>query len=163
MFSFLEMSYALIAGNDQDDPKSSQKTEVMYVNGTTRICHSSFNYPENVQWISGGSFIKNNLIYVCGGLPYTSACYSLSNDFKWTNFANLTRPVFQTASVIAKNGLWVTGKGVKFFLQLGIPVWPHLFFCNPLRLIAKPMDYENSHKTFLALEVVLELKVENWA
>ena len=70
--SFSEMSYALVAGYDpQDDPKSSQRTEVMYDNGTTKICHSTANYPEkNVGWLanlSGGSFLKNNLIAACGG------------------------------------------------------------------------------------------------
>ena len=49
-----------------------------------------------------------------GSDPLTSACYSMSNDFKWTNFANLTKPKMSTASVIVENGLWVTGNGDKF-------------------------------------------------
>ena len=114
-FSFLEMSYALVAGYDADDPKSTQKTEVLYVNGTTKICNSTANYPENIFGLSGGSFLKNNLIVVCGGgRPPTSACYSMTNNFKWANVANLTTPKMDTASVIVKNGLWVTGKGNMF-------------------------------------------------
>ena len=70
-----------------------------------------------------GYGIQNNLIVVCGGgvAPLnnvTSACYSMSNDLKWTHFANLTREIAETASVIVNNGLWVTGKGDKFFLKL---------------------------------------------
>ena len=108
------MSYALVAGCDGDEPKSTQKTEVLYVNGTTKVCHSTANYPENVQYLSGGSFLKNNLTVACGGFPYTSACYSMSNDLKWTHFANLTKPKAEIASAIVKNGLWVTGNGDKF-------------------------------------------------
>ena len=108
------MSYALVAGYDGDDPKSSNKTEVLYVNGTTKICNSTANYPENVFPVSGGSFLKNNLIVACGGFPPTSACYSMSNDLKWKNFANLTTLKSSTASVIVNNGLWVTGNGDKF-------------------------------------------------
>ena len=113
------MNYALVAGYDGDDPKSAQKTEVLYVNGTTKICHSIANYPENVQYLSGGSFLENNLIVGCGGsnnLDYdvTSACYSMNIDLKWTNFANLTGPKRSAASIIVKNGLWVTGNDDKF-------------------------------------------------
>ena len=105
------MSYALVAGYDNDDPKSSQKTEVLYVNGTTKICHSIANYPENVQYLSGGSFLENNLIVGCGGsnnLDYdvTSACYSMNIDLKWTNFANLATLNQGIATAIVKNGLW---------------------------------------------------------
>ena len=115
IFSFLEMSYALVAGYDADDPKSTQKTEVLYVNGTTKICKSTANYPENIFGLSGGSFLKNNLIVACGGegdYSLTSACYSMSNELKWKHFANLTKPKEATASVIVNNGLWVTGTGV---------------------------------------------------
>ena len=89
----------------------------MYVNGTTKICHSSANYPENVYSLTGGSFLKKNLIIACGGTNgtiYTSACYSMGNDLKWTNFANLTIATFAAASVTVKNGLWVTGTGDRF-------------------------------------------------
>ena len=101
------MSYALVAGFDEDEPKSGQKTEVMYVNGTTEICHSTANYPVNAQFLNGDSFLKNDLIVVCGGGPL--ACYSMSNDLKWTNFANLTNATSDAAYVIVKNGLWMTG------------------------------------------------------
>ena len=115
MLSFSEMSYALIAGYNGDDEKSIQEIEVLYVNGTTKICHSTANYPENVSDLSGGSFLKNDLIVACGGgYPLTSACYSMSNDLKWTHFANLTTPKWDHASVIVKNGLWVAGNGEKF-------------------------------------------------
>ena len=122
MFSFPEMSYALVAGYDPDDMKDCQKTELLYVNGTTKICQLSANYPENVQCLSGASFL-NNLIVGCGGYNLTAACYSMSNDLKWTHFANLKGPKFGTASVIVKNGLWVlalwvTGIGDKFSLDL---------------------------------------------
>ena len=112
-FSFLEMSYALVAGYDADDPKSTQKTEVLYVNGTTKICNSTANYPENIFGLSGGSFLKNNLIVACGGddKKQTSACYSMSNDLKWTHFANLTTIKYDIASAFVTNGLWVTGNG----------------------------------------------------
>ena len=110
--SISEMSYALIAGYDVDDQKYCPKMEMMYENGTTKMCHF---YPEYVFWISGGSFLKNNLIVACGGgRPPTSACYSMTNNFKWANVANLTTPKMDTASVIVKNGLWVTGKGNMF-------------------------------------------------
>ena len=69
--SFSEISYALVAGYDRDDPNSCQKTEVMYLNGTTKICHSTANYPEknvdSLSDLSGGSFLKKNLIVACGG------------------------------------------------------------------------------------------------
>ena len=92
--------------------------EVMYVNGTTKICHSTAtDYPEHVQEISGGSFLNNNLIVACGGYPLTSACYSMNNDLKWTNFANLTKPKWGIATVIVKNGLWVTGNSDRFSLS----------------------------------------------
>ena len=106
----------MVAGIDYDDKKKGQITEVLYVNGTTKICHSTANYPGNIDGVSGGSFQKNNLIVACGGfyitsyLP-TSACYSMSNDLKWKNFANLTNATLDAASVIVKNGLWVTGTG----------------------------------------------------
>ena len=109
MIKFSEMSYALVAGYDDNDPKSCQKTEAMYLNGTTRICHSTTNYPESVYFLTGGSFLKNNLIVACGGFPFTSACYFMSKNIKWTYFANLTTPKYSIASVIVKNGLWVTG------------------------------------------------------
>ena len=108
MFSISEMNYALVAGHDGDDPESTQKTEVLDVNGTTRICNSTANYPENVHGVSGGSFLKNNLIVACGD---SSACYAMSNDLKWTHFANLTTIKYDIASVFVTNGLWVTGNG----------------------------------------------------
>ena len=116
MFSFSEMSYALVAGYNSDYPKLSQKTEVLHANGTTKICHSTANYPINAYRHSGGSFLKNNLIVACGGglEYYNSACYSMSNDLKWTQWTNLTTPKSNTASVIVNNGLWVTGNGDKF-------------------------------------------------
>ena len=109
------MSYALVAGFHVDDQKKCKKTEMMNVNGTTKICHSKTNYPEQVYYVSGGSFINNNTILVsCGGSPLTSACYSMSNDLKWTNFANLTKSKYGIGSVIIKNGLWVTGNSNRF-------------------------------------------------
>ena len=117
------MSYALVAGYDVHDETPCPKTEVMYVNGTTKICRSTSNYPENVHYFSGGSFIKINLIVACGGYvdtknpPYTSTCYSMSNDLKWTHFANLTKPGDGLASVIVNNGLWMTGSLDKFSLK----------------------------------------------
>jgi hypothetical protein len=118
------MSYALVAGYDVHDEKPCPKTEVMYANGTTKICRSTSNYPENVHYFSGGSFIKINLIVACGGYvntknpPYTSTCYSMSNnDLKWTHFANLAKPGDGLASVIVNNGLWMTGSLDKFSLK----------------------------------------------
>ena len=108
----------MVAGKTYDQTyDQTQEMEVMYVNGTTKICNSTANYPENVGYLSGGSFQKNSLIIVCGGY-ITSACYSMSNDLKWTHFANLTEPKFYSASVMVKNGLWVTGNaGEKFKLE----------------------------------------------
>ena len=115
------MSYALVAGFDQFHQKHCPETEVMYVNGTTKICRSTANYPEIVGGLSGCLFLKNDLIVACGGkIPsphqklITSACYSMSKHLKWTHFANLTEPKFLTVSVIVKNGLWVTG--TKYFV-----------------------------------------------
>ena len=117
------MSNALVAGYDEDDPKCTQNTELLYANGTTKICKSTANYPENVCSLSGGSFLKNHLIVACGGnsnnstatwWKVSSSCYSLNKDLKWTNFAKLTKPKEATASVIVKNGLWVTGNDEKF-------------------------------------------------
>ena len=120
------MRYALVAGYDGDDPKSTQKTEVLYLNGTTKICASIANYPENIYLLSGGSFLKNNLIVACGGgIPDTSLCFFMSNDLKWTYFANLTVPKRDTASVIVNNGLWVTGNGD--FTVVCILVWIKFF------------------------------------
>ena len=107
------MSYALFAGWSHDDHKFCPEMEVMYVNGTIKICQSSANYPENVWFLNGRSFLKNNLILACRGYPPTSACYSMSNALKWTNFANLTTPKRNHASVVVNNGLWVTGNGYK--------------------------------------------------
>ena len=102
----------MVAGFDDDDQKTCQRTAI-YVNGTTKICQSTANYPENVRETSGGSFLKNEKIIVCGGVTMkelaTSACYSMSNDLKWTHFANLTTTKAEIATVIVKNGLWVTG------------------------------------------------------
>ena len=61
------MSYALIAGYDDDTKENCPKTEVIHVNGSTKICRSTADYPESVYGISGGSFLKNNLIVICGG------------------------------------------------------------------------------------------------
>ena len=109
----------MVAGCDGDKPKSTQKTEVLYVNGTTKICHSTADYPLTVQYLSGGSFLKDNLIFGCGGGPFlTKACYSMSNDLKWTNFATLATLNQGIATAIVKNGLWVTGNGDNFFLKL---------------------------------------------
>ena len=110
------MSYALVAGYDPDDLKSSQKSEVMYVNGSTKICKPTASYPVNAKSLAGGSFLKDNLIVACGGQTSSlgiSACYSMSNDLKWTNFANLTTMKSEIASAIVKNGLWVTGNDDK--------------------------------------------------
>ena len=116
--TFSEIGYALITGFDYDDRKYCPKTEVMYVNGTTKVCKSSADYPKNVSGLTGGSFLKNNLIAACGGgYPPTSACYSMSNDLKWTNFANLTKSIWAIASANVKNGLWVTGNCDKFYLK----------------------------------------------
>ena len=120
------MSYALVAGFDVDNKTPCSKTEVMYVNGNTKICRSTANYPENVHYFSGGSFIKINLIVACGGYvdtknpPYTTTCYSMRGGVyprKWTHFANLTKPGDGLASVVVKNGLWMTGSGDKFSLK----------------------------------------------
>ena len=119
------MSYALVAGYDIHDETPCPKTEVMYANGTTKICHSTSNYPENVHYFSGGSFKKINLIVGCGGYvdtknpPYTSACYSMAYDQwpQWKHFANLTKPGDGLASVIVNNGLWMTGSLDKFSLK----------------------------------------------
>ena len=116
-FVFSEMSYTLVAGYAVYKKKKSLKTqtEVMYVNGTTKICHSSANYPGNVYYLSGSSFLNNNTIVACGGYLgkglRTSDCYSMSNDLKWTHFANLTGRRSGIAAVVVKNGLWVTGNG----------------------------------------------------
>ena len=123
-FVFSEMSYTLVAGYAVYKKKKSLKTqtEVMYVNGTTKICHSSANYPGNVYYLSGSSFLNNNTIVACGGYLgkglSTSDCYSMSNDLKWTHFANLTGRKSGIAAVVVKNGLWVTGNGVRFLLCL---------------------------------------------
>ena len=119
------MSYALVAGYDSDDTKFSQVTEVLHVNGTTKICQPTANYPEKAHHLNGGSFLKNNLIVACGG--GFLACYSMSNDLKWTNFANLTNPKSVTASAIVNNGLWVTGNGDNFFLKINGILLPNLF------------------------------------
>ena len=111
------MSYALVAGYDLDALKNNKQTEMLYFNGTSKICRSTANYPEIAYYLSGGSFLKNNLIVACGGEgenSLTSACYFTSNDLKWKHFANLTKPKEGTASVIVKNGLWVTGNGDTF-------------------------------------------------
>ena len=111
-FSFSEMNIALVAGIDFEIKNQSncQITEVMYFNGTSKICHSAANYPEDVFEITGGSFLNNSLIFACGGgYPLTSACYFMSNDLKWKFFANLTQPKYGTASVVIRNGLLVTG------------------------------------------------------
>ena len=126
------MSYALVAGHT-DDPKSAKKTEVLYVNGTTKVCHTTTNYPENVEYVSGNSFLKDNLIVACGGGdPLTSSCYSMSNDLKWTHFANLTTRKEGIASAIVKNGLWVTGNVENFSLNLRMYV-----HCAPLMMSQK--------------------------
>ena len=123
MVSFSEMSYTLVAGYAVYKKKKSLKTqtEVMYINGTTKICHSTANYPGNVYYLSGSSFLNNNTLVACGGYLgkgiSTSDCYSMSNDLKWTHFANLTKPGDGLASVIVKNGLWMTGSGGKFSLK----------------------------------------------
>ena len=120
-FSFSEMSYALFTGQDDSKLKHHPEMEVLYVNGTTKICHSKSNYPITLcSKLSGGSFLKNDLIVACGGgNPLTSACYSMSNDdLKWTHFANLTRPNWGFASVIVNSGLWVTGNDDIFSLRV---------------------------------------------
>ena len=123
-FVFSEMSYTLVAGYAVYKKKKSLKTqtEVMYVNGTTKICHSTANYPGNVYYLSGSSFLNSNTIVACGGYLgkglRTSDCYSMSNDLKWTHFANLTKPGDGLASVIINNGLWMTGSLDKFSLKL---------------------------------------------
>ena len=121
MFSFSEISYALVAGYDVHDKKPCPKTEVMYFNGTTKICPSTANYPGNVYYLSGSSFLNNNTIVACGGYLgkglRTSDCYSMSNDLKWTHFANLTKPGDGHASVIINNGLWMTGSLDKFLFK----------------------------------------------
>ena len=55
-FPFSEIAYALVAGSDDDNTKKTQKMEVLYVNGTTKVCHSIADYPEKVAALSGGSF-----------------------------------------------------------------------------------------------------------
>ena len=111
-FALNPLIYSLARKNDQ---KKSQILEVMYVNGTTKICHSSANYPGNVYYLSGSSFLNSNTIVACGGYLgkglRTSDCYSMSNDLKWTHFANLTGRRSGIAAVVVKNGLWVTGNG----------------------------------------------------
>ena len=117
MVSFSEISYTLVAGYAVYNKKKSiiAQTEVMYINGTTKICYKTANYPGNVYYLSGSSFPNSNTIVACGGYLgkglRTSDCYSMSNDLKWTHFANLTGRRSGIAAVVVKNGLWVTGNG----------------------------------------------------
>ena len=115
LFCVSEMNYALVAGWSHDEQRFCPKMEVIYVNGTIKTCQSTANYPEKVWFINGGSFLKNNFIFACGGYPPTSACYSMSNDLKWTYFANLTGLKWGIESVVVKNGLWLTGNDDKLY------------------------------------------------
>ena len=103
----------------------------IYPKNTTKICNSTANYPENIFGLSGGSFLKNNLIVACGGgNMLTSACYSMSNDLKWTHFANLSARKWYHASVIVNNELWVTGNFGKFKLPSISISSTHTFLCS---------------------------------
>ena len=85
--------------------------EVIYANGTTKICKDEFKYPLNVFYATG---LKLNWFYglmICGGEPpVNSACFSMGlNDQEWISFANMTIPRTASASVITKNQIWITG------------------------------------------------------
>ena len=85
--------------------------EVIYANGTTKICKDEFKYPISVFYATG---LKLNWFYglmICGGEPpVNSACFSMGlNDKEWISFANMTIPRTASASVITKNQIWITG------------------------------------------------------
>ena len=99
--------YVLLTGSENDN----QKMEVIYANGTTKICKDKFKYPLNIYYATGLMLKWFFGLMICGGEPpVNSACYVKGlNDQEWVLFANMTIPRTASASVITKNHIWITG------------------------------------------------------
>lgn len=98
--------------------------EVIYANGTTKICKDEFKYPLNVYYATGTFLIWSLGLTVCGGEPpVNSACYSMGfDDHKWVLSANMTTPRTASASVVIRHSvfenmdrIWITGKSREDF------------------------------------------------
>jgi hypothetical protein len=96
-----------LTGSENDN----QKMEVIYANGTTKICKDKFKYPLNIYSATGLMLKWFFGLMICGGEPpVNSACYVKGlNDQEWVLFANMTIPRTASASVITKNHIWITG------------------------------------------------------
>ena len=99
--------------------------EVIYANGTTKICKDEFKYPLNVYYATGTILLWSSWLTICGGEPpVNSDCYSMGfNDHKWIRSANMTTPRTASASIVIRHSLaddriWMTGNSQEVFTQL---------------------------------------------
>ena len=114
--------YVLVTGS----ATNNQKIEVIYGNGTTKICQDKVNYPSNVYQASG-SLLFNIYstavgLLICGGeLPVNSDCYSMSsNDKHWISYAKMKTMRTSSASVAIHDHVWITGS---FLISLWISIY----------------------------------------
>ena len=85
---FTDIAYVLITGIDYEN----QRMEILYQNGTTKVCHSyDSRYPIEIRTATS-AFSNNRLIICGGGYPVTSVCYALEKTFKWTILTHMTTP-----------------------------------------------------------------------
>ena len=99
--------------------------EVIYANGTTKICKDELKYPLNVYYATGSFLFWSSWLTICGGEPpVNSHCYSMGfNEHKWVMFANMNTPRTASASVVIRNSpdaddtIWVTGNSQEVFCQ----------------------------------------------
>ena len=89
------------------------KMEVIKANEKTRVCKSSsYKYPNDVAWVSGG-FVENKII-ICGGWyldddPTNVSCYSFGNENEWQlHSSQKDNVVYGSAAIPLLNRLWIT-------------------------------------------------------
>ena len=104
----------LITGSVWDSSQNA-KMEVIKANEKTYVCKSSsYKYPNDVAWVSGG-FVENKII-ICGGWyvndddPTNVTCYSFGGENKWQLHSSPKNNVVHGSAVIPlSNGLWIIG------------------------------------------------------
>ena len=104
-FSFSESRYFLVTGIGKD----SEKIEVINTNGSVDTCGEPWEkmYPKDVSMATGD--ILTNKVVICGGAPYTKACFALAENLRWNQLAELKIARSGSAGIVIQDYLWVTG------------------------------------------------------
>ena len=87
----------------------------------SRVCDNQLNYPEQVEFATGG-LVGDTTLLICGGQregrDITDKCYTYdfkSSQNKWLNHTSMTTArVFSSSVVIQNDMLWITGGNYKY-------------------------------------------------